>query len=59
MPTQINGDHKVARGEMHHLGFPVALRTAEAMDENDSRTAFSYGDVVYDWHLWLVGLVLL
>ena len=34
-----NGDRKVARRETHHLGFPVAAHTADAVDENDSRTA--------------------
>ena len=53
MPTQINGDRKVARGEIRHLGVPVAVRTAEAVDENDCRTAFACDDVVDDWHLWL------
>ena len=48
MPAQINGDRKVARRETHHLGFPVAARTAEAVDENDSRTAFACDDVVDD-----------
>ena len=57
MPTQINGDRKVARGEMRHLGVPVAVRTAEAVDENDCRTASAGYDVVNEWHLWLVGLI--
>jgi hypothetical protein len=46
VPTQINGDRKVARGEMRYLGVPVAMRAAEAMDEHDRWAAFTCDNVV-------------
>ena len=46
MPAQIDRDSLVARGEMRRLRVPVAVRTAEAVDQNDCRAAFACYDVM-------------
>ena len=50
MPTQIDGDRLVARGQMRHLSVPVAVGAAKSVDEDDWRTALAGDDMVDEWH---------
>jgi hypothetical protein len=54
MPAQIDCDSLVARRKMRHLCVPVAVRTAEAVDEHDRRVTFACDDVVDEWQFQLM-----
>jgi hypothetical protein len=47
MTSEINRHHLVLSSEVRHLGIPVALVTAPAMNKNEGWLATTYDSVSY------------